>query len=448
MRPPPSPEPARPGRPGTPSIAPGRSRVRRGHWLWALPVVVAVAVVAAIRFSPDPDHLYELARAEAREGRWTQAAVELERLERLRPPTPVDRLLRAQVAGGQDRLEEAIAELGQIPDGDPLGALARLSKGQLEIRVGRLRPAEADFRQALATVPNLVQAHRELAYIYNVQGRVAELDEQLEALDALGAMNVAYLLHWGKVRHANWDASKDLDALERFVAADPEDRRSRLALAEALRRLNRLDEAQEQLAWFPDADPDARVVRAMTLLDRGDPAGAEALVTEGPVDHLGLIRLRGRFALARSDGPAAVEFYRRALESDPVDRTTLFGLATALRLGGKTEEAEPVLAAVRRLDDLGDLIAKAPSDERLQDPDLPMFLGFACVEAGRPKEARAWLALALQRRPLDAKIQQALYRLNRDAGTGVSTTSRPESQHAVPASSSGRRTGKARGPGP
>ena len=96
--------------------------------------------------------------------------------------------------------------------------------------------------------------------------------------------------------------------MQKFVAADSLDRWSRLALADAYYRLNRLDEAERVLEALSASDPGARAKRIAIALamDRGDFAGAESLLAEGDGSTVDLARLRGQFALNRRDGPAAV----------------------------------------------------------------------------------------------------------------------------------------------
>ena len=138
-------------------------------------------------------------------------------------------------------------------------------------------------------------------------------------------------------------------------------------------------------------------------MDRGDFAAAESLLAGGPEDDPRLARLRGQLALQRGDGPAAVRHFRIALAADPINRLALSGLGTALRLVGQPAAAQPFLEAAGRHDELWRLVARAATTEGERDPRLPHQLGMACAAAGRYQEARAWLKLAIQRDPLDAR---------------------------------------------
>jgi tetratricopeptide (TPR) repeat protein len=376
-------------------------------------VVLTGIVLARSRLDSDPNRVFLKADAAFKAGRYTEADATLRRLERLRAPTPVDRLLRGEVAQALNDPDRAEAELAAVPDDHTVAPLARLRTGQIAIRRGRTRPAEAGFKAALKLFPRGVQPRKELVYLYNIQHRQAELDATLAELLDLDALDFAYVLHWTKTRNTVWNPNGDLPALEKFVAADAEDRWSRLALVEALRRLDRRVEAERMLAPLPDSDPEARAERVLLAMDGGEFATAESLLAGGPEDHPGLARLRGQLALRRRDGAAAVRQFRVAVAADPSDRLALHGLGTALVMLGQPDASRPHLEAARRHDNLWALVARAATTEGENDPQIPRQLGLACAAIGRNLEARAWFWLAVRRDPLDAESQKALRQLER-----------------------------------
>lgn len=396
----------------------------------ALSLATAIAIAALSRRGgpgSDPNRVFLEADAAYKSGRYADADATLRRLERLRPPTDPDRLLRAEVAQAAGDPDRALVELAEIPDDSPVAPLARHRAGQIEIRRGRTRPAEALFKASLRLLPDAVKPRRELVYIYNIQHRQAELDATLADLLKLDALDFNYVLHWTKTRNTVWNPRGDLPSLEKFVAADPQDRWSRLSLAEALRRLDRLDESGRTIEPLPDSDPDARAARVLLAMDRGDLARAEAMLSGGPADHPGLARLRGQLALRRRQGEAAARAFRVAVDADPTDRLALHGLGTALSMLGRPDEARPYLEAARRHDHLWALVARAATAEGEQDPKMPRQLGLACLAIGRKLEARAWLRLAVGRDPGDAESQKVLYQLDHPppiatAGGPVATT--------------------------
>jgi tetratricopeptide (TPR) repeat protein len=396
-------------------------------------MLVGMVLTLAVRWARklDPDRLFLRADAAFRAGRYAEADAVLHRLERLRPPSTVDRLLRAEVAAALDRAEEALAEFAAIPDDHPLAPLAQLRTGQVQIRRGLTRPAEAAFLASLRLLPRAVQPRKELAFIYNIQHRQAELDAVLTALLDRDGLDYQYVLHWTRTRNTVWNPNGDLPSLEKFAAADPDDRCSRLALVEALRRLDRIDDAERALEPVPISDPRVRTQRVLIAMDRGDFPTAQSLLADGPRDDPQLARLRGQLALRHRDGAAAEEHFRIALAADPIDRVALSGVATALEMLGRTAEAGRYVQAARRHDDLWKLVARAATTEGEHDPTLPRQLGMACAAVGRNQEARAWLRLAISRDPLDTESQQILFELEHG-----SAQRSPHGQHAGPAAPS------------
>jgi tetratricopeptide (TPR) repeat protein len=364
---------------------------------------------------PGPEALRAQAEAELQAGRFDPAARTLERLGRFGPPTVDDWMLRARVAIARGRTEEALNALARVPDEHPRAVDARFRQGQLELRRGRARAAEAALLQALQRYPQLVQARRELIYIYGMQLRRPELDEQFRALSELGPLSFDDVFVWSLTRGCTWDPADQVKALGRFVKADPGDRWSRLGLAESLRRLGRLDEAGKAVSALPAFDSEARVIRVNLCLDRSDVAAAEALLAEGPAEHAGLALLRGRMAVFRHDGPSAVHHLRAAYARNPNDRDVQFYLGQALRLVGENAAAGPLLQAAGKQDVLAALINRAITGRMRADPSYPLQLGAACAAAQRVPEAIAWYKLAMARDPHNPEAQTALSRLDPDS---------------------------------
>jgi tetratricopeptide (TPR) repeat protein len=397
-----------------PNVAKTRGRARL--WIAAafIPAIGALVVWGAWkREGVDPDQVRQEAESDVQSGRYERAAA---LLGTLRTPTSRDYLLKAQVAKGLSHAGEALADLAEIPDTDPVAAQARLLAGQIELRRDRIRFAEQALLAALKLDPTLVQAHRELLYIYATLLRRRELNEHFQALERLTPMTFDNVFHWCLTRNTVWEPHDRMMDLTKFVAADPEDRWSRVALAEVLRQVGRREEAANLLAVLPESDPDARAVRARLALDRGDDRAVESILAEGAADHPELARLRGWFALAHGNGPAAVRHFRAAFAAEPDDSNTVFGLGTALALAGDRVGAEPFLRESKAFDTLGALLTRAANPANHQDTALMRALGAACEAVHRRPEARAWFNLALQTNPLDEEAQKALYRFRKKDG--------------------------------
>jgi len=384
-----------------------------------LGAAIALATLASLAFvltrAGDPEELWAEARGEFEARRFDRAEALMDRVGRLRAPTPMDRTLRAQLEMAAGRVDPAIADLAAVPDDHKMAPQARLQAGQLELRRNRFPAAEAWFRKALAIDPKTVRARRELIYILGMQLRRAELNANFRALAELAPLDFSEVFLWCLTRGVSWEPLELISVLSKCVEADPADRWARLALAESFREVSRLDDAEAALATLGADDPDARAARVRLALARGEDASAEALLAGGPADHLGLALLRGQFALARNDGPGALRQYRIADRIAPHAREPVFGLGQALQLAGDAAGAAPHLDEARKLDRLGSLVQKAASQSNRGDPALMRDLGAACFEVGRLPEARAWYNLAIARDPLDARAQQGLARVEQAA---------------------------------
>lgn len=371
-----------------------------------------IVILGRNRSSVDPARLWQDAEAEVEARHWERASAALDRLDRVRPPEARRWLLRARIAQGRGRDPEALAALDRVADRDPNGAEARLLAGRIELRRHRARFAEDQMRRAATLDPSLVQAHRELIYLYGMQQRRDDLAAEFRALSRLQPLRFADVFLWSMSQGAAWEPIDAAATLARFVAADPADRRSRLALADLQRKLGRFDESARVLGPLPATDPDARVIRVELRLAHGDEAGARAQLGDGPDDHAGLARLRGRLALARRDGQEAARHFRAAERLQPDYRESLFGLGNALQLLGEGRESKRYLDRARRLEVLASLLQRAATAAGRSDRMLPHELGDACATLGRRDEARAWYKLAIARDPLDARAQRALFRLD------------------------------------
>jgi tetratricopeptide (TPR) repeat protein len=332
-------------------------------------------------------------------------------LARLREPGPTDWILRAQVAQALHQPEAALEHLAHVPPEGNTGAQAAYLVGQIELQRYHARAAEDALKAGLRLDPSLSQIRRAFIYLFGIQQRREELMEQFAALAEQGPLTVDLVRDWCLSHDLIGEPSEVVKDLEQFVEADPTDKWSRLALADAYRRTGKNETAETALSDLSLDDPDVRAARAELATALGDSEAAEALLQDGPADHAVLARLRGKRALARRDGPEAVRYYRLADKARPNDRDTLIGLGLSLRLIG--EEDESITRRANALQALRVLLLKA-SEDRPEGAPAFCKMAEACEEAGLRDEARAWYRLAVMADPLHAPAQQAFFRLSAD----------------------------------
>ena len=387
---------------------------RANRWLtlgFGAAVVAVLGVMLALAWPrPSADAVWEAARVAFEARDFPRADARLRQLANLRAPTTLDWMLRAQVAIGLNRADEALADLEHIPDDHRMAPAARLEQGQMELRRHRFVAAEANLLRALQLDPNRVQARRELVYIYGMQLRRPELNETFRHLARHSSLDFAEVFLWCLSRGVTWAPEEIVKTLATAIEADPTDRWARLGRASSLLDMNRFEDAEATLAPLPESDADARALRVRLALARGDDLRAESLLEEGPEDHAGLALLRGQMALARGDKQATLHHFRIAYGKAPHLREAVFGYGKALQINGDPA-ATTYLDQATKLDLLNSLILKAAAQANRNDPQLVRDLGAACAAVGRLPEARAWYNLAITRDPLDVQAQRALARL-------------------------------------
>ena len=333
-------------------------------------------------------------------------------LSRLRAPTASDWFLRAELAAIQDHLDDAIADLEQVPDEHPFAAQGRLIAGQVERRRDRLRYAEQALLDAIRLDPSLVQAHRELIRIYGIQLRRPEFNREFQALKRLVVLSFDDVYHWTSVRNNLWEPGAVVEDLMRFVAADPSDRWTQLALADIFRRMGLLTEAKSTLDGFPQDDPEATAIRVQMALDSQNENEAERLLASGPT------RPPCPRTFARSGRPCSREcrelhcaFSNRLRRRSRRSGDRKWNARRVFDQLGNEAEAKFFREAAANLGRLNSLLPRGGVQGARNDLDLIREFGITCAALHRDDEARAWIELAIAANPLDSKSQQLMHKL-------------------------------------
>jgi tetratricopeptide (TPR) repeat protein len=397
---------------------------RRGNHV----VLLAIALLAAACSGcsrEDPRDLSYRAQTEFDAGRPAEAEAALTKLEGIRKLTVAERLLRSRLASDRGRIDEAMAVLEnpRPPTKGPDAALIASRRGELELERRRFRAAEAELKRALILNPRDLDARRHLIWLYMQQGRSTEIAAESRAMARSSSLEFLDLVVWTLARHEPLDQAELALVLARAVENDPDDRASRLALAESYRRLGRLEQADRELGALPEGDAAARAARALVALDRGESSHAESLIAKDldGDDRALVCQLRGRLALGRGDAAAAVQHFRAALEAAPDDRDARFGIGQALKLTGQAAAARPHAELARAQDRLEWLVRNARSPDRRNDPAALQAIANDCLALGRRDEARGWIQQALRLAPDDAGLRKTLSQI--DAARG------PDSKH-------------------
>jgi tetratricopeptide (TPR) repeat protein len=408
-----SPAPAVPEADGV-GAADGRSPRIAGRRTALFVAALAAASAAAWYLAPraDPAQVVDQAEASIQAQQWEAAKACVRRLERIRTPTPADRVLRARVAVGFGDDDAALEELRRIADDPELSPRALYMTGLIERRRNRLRYAEAAYRKAVERDPAVLQARRELIFILGMQSRRRELDGAFKAMAGITTLSHYDLYIWCLTHFVSWGPDS-AEELQPFLTADPDDRQTRLAMARLLLgKPGQEQRIEETLAPLPQDDAEVQAIRIEGELNRGRVEEATRLIATTRADDPRLARLRGRIAMRRGDRDTAVREFRRALSDEPYDRVSNSELGKALLLQGHRDEAERHLARSRHLDELYNLVTRIGKPGQGPPPVEDFHrLAQVCESAGLPDEARGWYTLAISQDPLDPIAQQGLHRL-------------------------------------
>jgi tetratricopeptide (TPR) repeat protein len=404
-------------------MAPGQGGPKGKRWTkWALAIVLVASALAlgkvlAPTLWPSPAtpdmrrlDLLQSAYSEFAAKQYDRASAILDERAQEVTPTTLDWMLRARIAEAQGHPAQALLHLKCIPDSDSIAAQAWLKAGQIELARGHARAAEAAYHHALKLNGQQIQSLRELAYLYAIERRKAECDAQFRTLNRLIPLDYTQAFAWCQNYCWLWDVEGARKVLLQFVAADPTDRWSRLALATSYVLTSHFTEAERILAPLSNSDPDARTLRAQMAIERGEIEAAEDLLKNWPADRAGLNILRGRLELQRNDPRSAAACFREAVRQDPEDRDAIHGLGVALQSLGDPQ-AKEYLQFAARYDNLKRTIKESVVTIQT-DQKLFYKLGEICESLDRRDEARVWYRLAIGRDPLDAQAQQGLTRLD------------------------------------
>jgi tetratricopeptide (TPR) repeat protein len=361
----------------------------------------------------DPQMIYERALSLVETEHFDEADQVLVKLRKLRDPSVLDHGLQARVDIAKGRLDQAIASLSAIPDDHPLAGWARLRCGQLERSRLRFRQAEKWLQKVIDLDENSVEARRELVYVYGMQLRRADLHEQLRRLNKLTLLKAKEIWVWCMVRDlAWWHPEEHVPILEKAIEADPEDFRSRIALAEVLRRQGLTDQALSKIEQSPENRVELRAKRMELLIDQNRMEQVEVMLDQIAVDEPSVAILRGRMAMSKGDPKSAVRFFELAEIAEPGRREIVANLGQASIQAGDSVKGKNLVQMSGKIDSLNNLLLKLEKSIEKTGAETWRELAKACEDAGRVAEARAWQSLIIANNPFDQPAQSAIFRID------------------------------------
>ncbi|MHB8862001.1 MAG: FG-GAP-like repeat-containing protein [Pirellulaceae bacterium] len=383
-------------------------------------------------------------------GEYTEAARLLDGYLRHFPDDHETLLYRGQVArelgdlAGARRFWQAVPdETGQV------GGTARYLEATLLMEAGRGRDAIAMLSRATELSPNFLKPHERLLEIYVAQMRRADVRRELETIHQLRTWSLEELVLSVTGTQRIISIEDGIARMEQFLADDPDDVTSAMALARYYLDAERLGDAARLLEDFLARDPansEARGLLGQVFLqqyDYGQTAATLAGVVPAAALDVWFWRSCGRYWSDQGDHAKAVECYFRVLELDPEDLPTSHRLGIALGRIGREEEARAYLDRATLIDRMlrQSIRVMQRKDDSAQNDALrlPIVVDIASLllELGRVPDSIRWYGHALSI-DQNAEVAQhglvlALRRLGEMGGpdSGFWSTSAPPVQVAA-----------------
>jgi tetratricopeptide (TPR) repeat protein len=227
-------------------------------------------------------------------------------------------LAQVQLARGESGVAVQISD--DILKSAPANLQAKLTRATGLINIGSPGKAREELMSILGLYPNSNDARFQLASLDLMEKRYSEAEAGFQALAASGdGRGVAGL---ADTKEAQGQAGAAAKLLEQELAKQPDRDGYRLALAEVLSRMGRLQEARTQLETLARKNPDASAVQT----------------------RLGTVQKQ------LGDSAGALQSYRKAHQSQPADLNAALGYALLLDDAGEKEQARLAYEEVLKID--------------------------------------------------------------------------------------------------
>jgi tetratricopeptide (TPR) repeat protein len=311
-----------------------------------------------------------LGRIAVREGRYKEAAGDLESALRLAPSAtrlrhPLGMAYRQLGDRGAASANFAARGNGQVPVPDPLlisigersqSAQFFLEQGYAAARAGQTDRAVEAFRRAVAASPDDVSAMLSLAQGLNQAGATAEAREWLDKAVARHPEDPVARLRLGMAQERAGEEKPALASYEAAVALDPGLHQARFLLGDSLMRAGRYAEAAEAYGALPDEDASGALFRyreGLAAVASGNCEAALQAFSAGRrlrPDNGELMQAWARTAstceTASDAERASAEDVARQLFGALANREHAATLAMALAANGRFDEAADLQAQV------------------------------------------------------------------------------------------------------
>jgi Flp pilus assembly protein TadD len=304
----------------------------------------------------------------------------------------------------------------------PEDARAALARAVALHQKGDLEGAVAAYRESLAIAPS-VEARSNLGAALAALGRYDEAIESYRGALAMAPPDGRIRYNLALAYYKSADLPRAAEELETLRAAQPEDLRATLLLADCRLQMGEPAAVEALLRPLAASRPDDRAVTyllgmALVRLGKADEGQrlVETLMRDG--DSAEAQYLLGSAAFMAGDYPQAVGRFSRALEKDPGLPSLRSYYGRALLFTGDADGAERALR---------EALAASPNDY-----EASYFLGSVLTTRGKPEEARPFVERAARLRPHSEQARDLLASLDHPAAAAAAADLSPLLGHPAP----------------
>ena len=249
------------------------------------------------------------------------------------------------------KFEEVVAEIQPDLFVGSERALVHVARADAYNALGNKDAAIGEAEAAIAADGQLPEARLSYAVLLQGQGKLAEAEAEVDTALALAPGNPNILYQKGDILRVKGDAEGAIELFRQAIEINPRDTRARIGRSLALISLNRLDEADGEVAAVFEFDPDnafAKYARAVIQYRENKPEQAlDTLISARGIDALPAAQLLFATLYFYQDQVETARDYIERFLRDDSDNTSA-NLVYAAILGRQGE----FQSAIQRLEPL------------------------------------------------------------------------------------------------
>jgi tetratricopeptide (TPR) repeat protein len=323
----------------------------------------------------------------------------------------------------------ALACFARIPSDHPEWPKARLALGSQWTELGDVVEAENILTPLIDHPVVGAAANRYLLALYGCQLRRDEWSACLWRIIDADDADLRAVIQLVILEHLVWQGEGIVETLQKYVAANPDDQRSRASLVQHLVATGRSDEAREhldRLSAESSPSPKAALAVMAYAVSEASPRLVDEFINKVPRNARQVFetlpawkRGLGQLALLQGDAGKALPLLTDAAIAAPFHPAGRQQLALAVRLLGRSDEAGLHAEAANVLARLDRTCHSMQTNGSGSVDDVLVVVKDA-ASVGMVREAKAWIRFALKRHPDDQRLHQWFQRLEREPATSRS----------------------------